>query len=213
MIPTVLGRFLLFVSLDPYGSRVARIPQIAVAGSHQHQTTNHFLPYLDPEAPSTQYLRFVIPNAMKGMVILLRINQHIRNWITIPSIVFGTKDLKSWVLGALGSITQHEVLPWIGTHAGTNRIIDPTEERDHLPNGRTSSTKNARAKDINEDRTHQMNKQRQSRRRKQHVAKQPGCSASRIAASAPLECPTSTVSGPTARSSRFRYHLILDPTV
>ena len=36
-----------------------------------------------PEGPSTQYLRFLVPK-------------------TIPSMVFGTRILKYWVLGPLG---------------------------------------------------------------------------------------------------------------
>ena len=48
-----------------------------------------------PEGPSTQYLRFLVPNTMKGMVS-------------------GTRNLKYWVLGLLGSLVNklELLIPW-----------------------------------------------------------------------------------------------------
>ena len=48
-------------------------------------------PNPNPEGPSTQYLRFLVPNTIKGMVL-------------------GNRDLQHWILGTSGWSSNHVVV-------------------------------------------------------------------------------------------------------
>ena len=64
-----------------------------------------------PEGPSTRYLRILVPNTIKGMV-------------------FGTRDLKSWVLGASGQQTLFFLgcLPEVA-HEAAVQVIEEARHR------------------------------------------------------------------------------------
>ena len=72
-----------------------------------------------PEGPSTQYLRTLVPKAIKGMVLRTR---NLKYWVLGPS---PTRNLKYWVPGPSGDLNAHHTLT-LAPKDSLSTILEPS---------------------------------------------------------------------------------------